>query len=47
MFNALLLAGLLILTYGILGYAISPIFFLLLIALLALGGYGGYRRDHL
>ena len=46
MFSALLLAALLVLTYGVLGYVISPIFFLLLFALLALGGYGVYRRDH-
>jgi hypothetical protein len=45
MIALLLLALLFILLFGGLGYAVSPLFFILLIILiLALGGGYGYRR---
>jgi len=47
MLGALLLIVLLILLFGSLGYAVSPLFFILLVALLLIGGVGGYHRHRL
>lgn len=44
MLGLLLLVLLLALLFGGLGYAVSPLFFILLVAVLLLGGIGGYSR---
>lgn len=44
MVGILLLVLLLALLFGALGYAISPLFFILLVAVLLLAGTGGYYR---
>jgi hypothetical protein len=41
----LVLVLLLALLFGVLGYAISPLFFILLVAVLLLAGTGGYYRS--
>jgi hypothetical protein len=41
----LLLVLLLALLFGGLGYAVSPLFFILLVAVLLLAGTGGYCRS--
>jgi hypothetical protein len=45
MIGILLLVLLLALLFGGLGYAVSPLFFLLLVAVLLLAGTGGYYRS--
>jgi hypothetical protein len=44
MLSLLLIVLLLALLFGGLGYAVSPLFFIILIAILLLGGVGGYSR---
>jgi len=48
MLGFLLIVLLLALLFGGLGYVVSPLFFIVLIAILLLGGVGGYsRHNHL
>jgi hypothetical protein len=44
MVGILLLVLLLAILFGALGYAVSPLFFILLVAVLLLAGTGGYYR---